>query len=756
MLQIIKINPPNPKRKRLHEAVVLVNSRIRGHIVIYAHTKENRPKQEWQTIEDHLKNVAGLAEDICSKFSPAEWGYVLGMLHDVGKYNPDFQKYLETGVGKIDHSTPAAKLADTLYEPKYALVLAYILAGHHAGLADFYNDSDSSLKNRLSKDVFNAPTPESFQLKELRFPFELQQKSDMPKLFFFIKMLFSALVDSDFIDTELFMDPDRSSDRKRHYNIQKLNHKLHKYIEKFAEINVEHLSQKQKNVNEVRQRTLQGCLDTSNSPRGLFSLTAPTGAGKTISSMAFALNHAAINNMDRIIYVIPYTTIIDQTAKQFKKIFGRRYVLEHHSNFDVQKEKHLSEHTIHYLKLSQENWDMPIIVTTNVQFFESLFANKTSKCRKLHNIVNSVIVFDEVQILPPGFVRPCTLAIKELVDQYNCSAVLCTATQPTFTSHDVTKLYNVREMVPDTQDTFTKLDRVSINIAEFESTEGLTDKLSSYDQVLCIVNTRKLAHEVYDNLHGGNNFHLSTFMCPQHRMSVIKNIKKRLKTKKPCRVVSTQLIEAGVDIDFPVVYRMIAGIDSLSQAAGRCNREGKLEKGEFCIFTLWKGDNTPKSLKSAVSIAKKLLYAKDASTILSLETIENYFDDFFWLKGENGLDKREIIKMISNDTGRFQFKTIAENFRLITQNTYSLIVPYDNVAKRLINVLKYKINNKQPHIKLLRLLQPYVISVYEKEYNKLANQGKLYNITSTYSILHNRAYSERYGLVLNDDSAIII
>jgi len=723
--------------------------------MIYAHTKENSLKEEWQPLKKHLENVAKLSETNCSKFSAGEWGYVLGMLHDVGKYNPDFQKYLETGIGRIDHSTPAAKLVTNIYEPKYAQILAYIIAGHHAGLSNFYDESNSSLKNRLSKEAFVAPVPEYFQPKQLDFPFELKQRSDMYKLFFFVKMLFSSLVDADFIDTELFMDINRAINRKRNYNIEKLSYKINNYINRFADIKIEDLNKKQRIVYNSRQKALKGCITTASMPRGIFSLTAPTGAGKTISSMAFALNHAVINNLDRIIYIIPYTTIIDQTAKQFKKIFGRRYVLEQHSNFDVQKEKRLSERTIHYLRLSQENWDMPIIVTTNVQFFESLFSNKVSKCRKLHNVVNSVLVFDEVQILPPEFVRPCTLVIKELVEQYNCSAVLCTATQPTFTNNNITQLQNVHEIIPDTEDIFNKLNRVSVTYDEFESVNTLSDKLSSYDQVLCIVNTRKLAQEVHDSLHKGANFHLSTFMCQKHRMEVLKNIKRRLKTGRPCRVVSTQLIEAGVDIDFPVVYRMIAGVDSLSQAAGRCNREGKLEKGDFHIFTLLNGDNTPKNLRGAISIAKKLLHIKNVDKILSLETIENYFNDFFWIKGKNGLDRKNIIKMINNATGKFQFKEVAEKFKLIPRNSYSIIVPYDDAAKRLINILKYRITNKQPHTKILRLLQPYTISIYEKEYYALIEQGKLYNILDTYDILYEKAYHKKYGLTFEDLPIIV-
>lgn len=308
----------------------------------------------------------------------------------------------------------------------------------------------------------------------------------------------------------------------------------------------------------------------------------PTGGGKTVASLAFALKHAVEHNMDRVIYVIPYTSIIEQNAQIFREILGDDNVLENHCNVDYEGTEEFRP-----MQLASENWDKPVVVTTNVQFFESLFSNKSSKCRKLHNIANSVIIFDEAQMLPIDYLTPCLSMIQELVENYGTSVVLCTATQPALDDFFVSK-EQIVELCPRLGEQFRFFERVTYQNIGSISKEGITELLAKEQSVLCIVNTRKDAQELYHSLQGGGVYHLSTSMYPKHRKRVLKCVKERLSTKKKCILISTSLVEAGVDLDFSCVYREIAGIDSMIQAAGRCNREGKrtVEESKVYIFEL--------------------------------------------------------------------------------------------------------------------------------------------------------------------------
>ncbi|HOV42114.1 MAG TPA: CRISPR-associated endonuclease Cas3'', partial [Oscillospiraceae bacterium] len=386
---------------------------------------------ERQPLIDHLTQTAILAALFAGKFYNSELGYYAGLLHDIGKYSDEFQRKIKNRLNiKCDHSAAGARELEKL--GKLGKMLSYCVAGHHAGLPDsgsrFSSAGDGTLYGRLNKEYI-VNNYDAY-LQEIKNEISLCEPNIKPmgkkgfSISFFVRMLYSCLVDADFLDTEKFMQNGRIA-RAEDFDFNEILSKLNKKLSEF--------SGSSGIINEKRAEILNSCRQKGSEEQpGLFTLTVPTGGGKTLSSMAFALNHLMRNGMKRIIYVIPYTSIIEQTAKIFKDVFGEDCVLEHHSNYSFPEDENDDKKNI--MKLSSENWSMPIIVTTNVQFFESLFANKPSKCRKLHNIANSVIIFDEVQMLPVIYLKPCVRAIAELVHNYKCTAVLCTATQPSINS----------------------------------------------------------------------------------------------------------------------------------------------------------------------------------------------------------------------------------------------------------------------------------------------------------------------------------
>ena len=558
----------------------------------YAHSKPGRPKEEWQTIEDHLRSVAEKAATFASLFGGHEWARVAGALHDIGKYSREFQNMLvcsldedtndeEFEPGHVikcgpDHSSAGAQEAVKRLPEGVGRMIAYCVAGHHAGLLDPGINDEEGLKRRLKKSLkdYSACPSDIFRLPAITTPsIVLDKKEAGFQLQFYIRMLFSCLIDADFLDTEAFIDPKKAELRKNTADLRILCDKV------MAEVAA--LSNDSSAVNKKRQEIFTQCRTAAEKSPGVFSLTVPTGGGKTLSSLAFALEHAVRYGMERVIYIIPYTSIIEQNADVFRKVCGDSAVLEHHCNFEAAHDSYRSQ-------LAAENWDAPIIVTTNVQFFESLFHCRVSKCRKLHNIANSVIIFDEAQMLPVNKLKPCLSVIRELARNYRSTILLCTATQPALAkSGEFTcGLEGVREIISDPQKLYESLRRVTITRLPQMSDIDLARHISSYQQVLCVVNTRKHARELYNAVSEKNGlYHLSALMCPIHRSKTIAKIKTALREGNPCRVISTQLIEAGVDVDFPVVFRAQAGVDSIAQSAGRCNREGRLgSQGKVFVF----------------------------------------------------------------------------------------------------------------------------------------------------------------------------
>jgi CRISPR-associated endonuclease/helicase Cas3 len=709
-------------------------------------------------LEDHLQHTAQRAQADAVDFGIGDWAFLAGLWHDLGKYHPAFQQmirshsgydpeaHLEEQSGRVDHSTAGALYALEQLGRK-GQVLAYCIAGHHAGLADWYgNEAHQGLNERLKQkkqllsETLRAKIPNAILRVE-------PPQSRPPKgadCAFWIRMLFSCLVDADFLDTERFMSEERSQQRSAYPALQDLLPAFEQYMSHKIVAQAEDTV-----VNRVRREVLEQCRQAAARAPGFFSLTVPTGGGKTLSSLAFALNHAVAHGKRRVVYVIPYTSIIEQTADEFRKIFEEA-VLEHHSNLDPRRE------TVHS-RLAAENWDAPLIVTTSVQFFESLYANRSSRCRKLHNLVNSVVILDEAQLLPPDFLEPCLHSLRELKRHYGASIVLCTATQPSLEPRSgpgwqFTGLgERPQEIVADPRRLQQELQRVRFRIPtdlnQSTSWEELAEELSQEEQVLCIVNkARTDCRELHAQMPEGT-LHLSGLMCGQHRSDKIAEIKQRLKNQEPLRVISTQLVEAGVDVNFPVVYRALAGLDSIAQAAGRCNREGKLSKlGKVVVFV--PPSRPPASLKIAADLGKESLRGNPGNP-LSLDGFARYFQQLYWSKGK-GLDRHNILShFIPNPQWAFAFRSAAEQFHLISDDTESLLVPYKN--EDLLEHLKH---NKLDRW-LLRKLQRYTVNVYPEELRRLQQSGSAVEVLPGLSVLRDPgSYHLEKGLLLPEEEAV--
>lgn len=729
--------------------------------LFFAHTKEGKDETEWQLLKDHLKATGDLAYELGSDAGISELARVGGLLHDLGKYSLAFQARLRGSKKRVDHATAGAKEIMTLFPTQphnaFAELLSFCIAGHHTGLPDYGSkadmENDGTLLARREKKKLEDYSAYKSEFDESLLQFQpprikVDRENPGFSISFLTRMAFSTLVDADWLETERHMQ-DIVKPRSQYATIESLAQQFNLFLQRFGN--------PQNEINRKRTETLKACIEKAEQRPGFFTLTVPTGGGKTYASMAFALNHAVKHGLKRVIYVIPFTSIIEQNAAVFREALeplGQENILEHHSNFDWDgKQKATDNETnkvYEKLKLAAENWDIPIIVTTNVQFFESLFASKKKSARKLHNIAKSVIIFDEVQVLPRQYLKPCLLAVQELVQTYGVSAVFCTATQPSlqrFFSEET----QFTELAPTPQKLFDFYRRVQVKNLGSQTDVDIVKRLNSHQQVLCIVNTRKHAKGTFDQLDEVGGFHLSTLMCPEHRKKVLAEIKSRLNAGETCRVVSTQVMEAGIDVDFPVGYRAMAGLDSIIQAAGRVNREGKQPSGDMFVFDPKTEfiKRTPIFIKQTASVAENTLreFGEDPTTI---EAIEAYYNLLYKLQDEKNFDTKNILGYLDKGGNRldFEFATAAENFKLIDENTVSIIIPFDKDAIRLINILKYI----EYPASTVRKLQTYTVNIYEREFLSLQSKGVIQTIGEQYNVLDENwmgtYYHPQTGLLL--------
>lgn len=693
---------------------------------------------------DHLGGTAQKAAAFATEFGCSGWGYVAGLWHDLGKYSPDFQRKIRAAAGqdahleakvRVDHSTAGALHAiDRL--GRLGRILAYAAAGHHAGLPDWTADETggASLEVRLRNTVLlEAAKSGGVPPEILEYPCPTEKPPPGADPSFWVRMLFSCVVDADFLDTEAFFEPGKAAMRGNYPQVREL-------LDDFTTYMLKKQSEAPDTVvNHIRADVFRQCDARGADPSGIYTLTVPTGGGKTLSSMAFALRHAVQRGKRRILYVIPYTSIIEQTADEFRRIFGDT-VVEHHSNLDVTDDAKETARS----RLACENWDAPIVVTTSVQFFESLFASRTSRCRKLHNIVRSVVVLDEAQLLPPEFLIPILSVLKELVARYGVTLLLSTATQPALGEHRTPTFHfdglpETHEIVEDPIRLHEKLKRVNVivptSLTEPRSWEDVAGELQEHASVLCIVNRRDDARTLWRLMPKGT-FHLSALMCGAHRSKAIGDVKERIKAGIPTWVVSTQLVEAGVDVDFPVVYRALAGLDSIAQAAGRCNREGRLEQGKVVVFV--PPSQTPAGvLRQAAGLGRQLL-AEGASDPLAPERFERFFREFYWLQGDR-LDKERVLDDLRDVECRFAFRTAARKMRLIDESTYAPVVVLYGEGAKLVGLLE----SQGPERWLLRRLQRYVVNLPRRVHRRLVEVSAIRDV-------HPDLFVQRHGALYDD------
>lgn len=706
----------------------------------------------------HLQSVAAMAAKFSEAFEPGtttqRWAYIAGLWHDLGKYRTGFQRYVRLGdnsdahiEGKVGgrektHSAAGALWAmQTLGESHgengklAARVLAYLIAGHHAGLGDWNGGLSERLNSPDSVTELSearAANPPEAILGHGDFVPSLKAIPGGPDGFaLWVRMLFSCLIDADFLDTEAHFDAGKPARREGFPSLGQMQVAFDAHMARTATAVEATL------VNTLRADVLRQCREKADLTSGFFSLTVPTGGGKTLSSLAFALNHAQTHGKRRVIYAIPYTSIIEQTADVFREVFkalGDEVLIEHHSQADAADRDETARS-----RLACENWDAPLVVTTNVQLFESLFSAKTSRCRKLNNLVGSVIVLDEAQQLPPEFLQPILDALNLLVKHYGVTVVLCTATQPALNTTDYFDANNnlrgldkVREIIDNPDALFDALKRVDVVLPKDWNTPtpwaDIAAQLAAEDCVLAIVSTRKAARDLQRLLPPGT-LHLSALMCGAHRKTVIDHIKARLKAKReghdlqPLRVVSTQLVEAGVDIDFPVVFRALAGLDSIAQAAGRCNREGRLEgQGRVVVFV--PPEPPPVGhLRKGAQACISTLHGQHADP-LARALFATYFRQFY---STVDLDNKKIVPMLKVEpkTLGVQFRSAADAFRLIDdQDSASVVVRYAEQRDEIEKLLGM-LAAEGPARWLMRKLQRYTVSIHKRVADRMLMQGSL-------------------------------
>ncbi len=757
----------------------------------YAHSKEGVPAEHWHRLEDHLRDTARRAGEFASVWGAGEIAFLAGLWHDLGKYALDWQTFLvgagseapilgedtpqsagESGKRKRgpDHSTAGALHALRRFGedgpaafPGQAL--RFTIAAHHAGLDDRQglktrlDNPEKALRyenvlSRIPPEILNPPVePGLPPFLRLRNVTNSDKERALRRFEAFVRMIFSALVDADYLDTEAFVESGgggetRPAQRRTWHHLTDYEPVLEGYLHRFDAAG-------STPVNDARRRVLEWCLSAALGPRGAYTLTVPTGGGKTLSSLAFALRHAGANRQERVVVALPFLSILDQTADVYRKVFGEALgpsLVEHHSNVTPFRDTMAN-------RLASENWDAPLIVTTQVQLFESLFSNRPRHCRKLHNLANSVIVLDEVQTLPVELLAPILDQLQELQENYGATLLLTTATQPALHSR---LLGNSRfegldpklvEIVPATESDslFESFRRVEVewpNNPDPLDWSALANEIVAISQVLAIVHRRQDAQDLWracEALAPGEQIHLSALMCPTHRRETLARIRGLLANGEPCRVISTQLVEAGVDIDFPTVYRAMAGLESLVQSAGRCNREGRLpHPGRFVVFN--PVSEPPSLLRLHRDITRVLLKSEPSLDLTQPANFRRYFDQLY---ATRNLDSRAIQPLRAS----LRFAEVASKFRMIDDAGETVFVPYGPVGRRAIQDLRYG----GPSAAAFRALQPFGVSLFPNALFNLRTQGAVELLhDSIWALTSDRNYDPKLGLVLDIDPADLV
>jgi CRISPR-associated endonuclease/helicase Cas3 len=740
-----------------------------------AHTPSKSDPETWHYLDEHLTKVAKLCQTFASKINAEYLGYYAGLWHDLGKYNPEFQQYLIDcdRAARTKQKPPGRKIPHAIHGAMLAAELctdiAIVIDGHHRGLKDEvlqHNDSNLERAEGELAGIITAAESAGIEVSpDLNFDELFTHLPDADAHPYarevFDRLLFSCLIDADRLDTERF--DNRESFHLRSTNkpsIQKLWDIFARQQQEFIKHQKLKLVPKTQPVFNIRQSVYNDCLNAAKKSSGIFRLTVPTGGGKTLSSLAFALNHILENPVKdlerRVIVAVPYTSIIEQTVKVYRDIFqelGDISVLEHHSGIqhDFKSKEHPSDEeeeidegailSQRQARLATQNWDAPLIVTTTVQLFESLFSNRTSKCRKLHNIIGSVIILDEVQTLPIGLREPICSMLTELVERYHVSVVLCTATQPVLTGDDgffqgfdrdaMTDIISIEQ----SQEHFHQLKRVEYQLSAIHtntqwSWTELIDRVNRHKSALLVLNTRKdalkaiecygysvttnlslesIAERVSIAIKNSKILHLSTLLCGIHRQLVLDEVRSRLEHDRECILVSTQVVEAGVDLDFPVVYRALGPLDRIVQAAGRCNREGKMSMGEVFVFELEEGTLPPKGSEyaKATNKTRQILEQSQAADLHQSQIFNSYGNELYKLESA---DKHGIQAM----RAEHYFESVADKFKLIDDDTYPVVIIYDYKVQELLN----KIEQRGLFSSDYRELQPYTVSIRGFEFRK--------------------------------------
>ena len=708
----------------------------------YAHSANADGK--FHSLAEHLDSVASMASEFCESYcdgtESAEIAFYAGLWHDVGKFNSEFQAYLRGELPRgPDHKAAGVKVALQKCQP-----VGLIVQGHHGGLQALKQlsgwlaekDSDPATEKALehARQVIPGLEPE----KPLTIPKSVRSSELKSELW--LRMVFSALVDADYLDTEKHFESVKSEVRHVEADIPLL----------WRRFQAEYRSQTADAtgvVNDFRARVFSECLNGAKRPRGIFKLSAPTGSGKTMAGLGFALRHAAEHGMQRVIVAVPFTSITEQTASTYRSLLEcdtneeNRVVLEHHSMFDEQEQAESQTET--WNKLASENWDAPIVVTTTVQLFNSLFSNMPRNTRKLHNLANSVIILDEVQTLPSKLLEPILDALKSLVEDYDSTVVLSTATQPAFDAIKTFKDLDAIELVPASLIQSPVWRRVNYRwkIDTPWTWDRAANEMRKYRQSLAIVNTKAAALSLLTAIDDEDIMHLSTLLCGKHRLDVVREVRRRLDNGEDCRVVSTQVVEAGVDFDFPLVLRALGPLDSIVQAAGRCNRGGNWEQGEVVIFQPAEDAGLPPGQYKSATELTRIKFNAGSLDLHSYQAIEDYFHELF---STADLDAVEVQAKRRD----FDYPEVSRRFRMIEDNTVSAVITnYGDdedmdMVSEYIEMLSNGIGNPRQS---LRRIQPWTVPIFERQLPQFLQDGLLSEIVpGLYEWCGN--YDERIGI----------